>query len=209
MLLFTLIVRQRDALALAADTDTSSTELEQCKVAAKTLLRKLAAEYSNPSVHVPPLLTIVWKIYMFHVLSESGVSFLTMCDTAMPASVALAFLEDVAREFLQQYGSQVEMITRPYCFIKFDLYLQRTKKVFATAYSSRSMDMSRVGRTTPVRRTFDEVMTGIVSKPGSSALSGQGGRFVSDKTSWSVVVACVVVVTLLVFCGVFYYVVVV
>ncbi|ESL11228.1 SEC22 vesicle trafficking protein A/C [Trypanosoma rangeli SC58] len=205
MLLFTLIVRQRDALALAADTDTSSAELEQCKVAAKTLLRKLATEYNNPSVNVPPLLTIVWKIYMFYVLSESGVSFLTMCDTAMPAGVALAFLEDVAREFLQQYGCQVELMTRPYCFIKFDLYLQRTKKVFATAYTSRSMDVSRVGRTAPVRRTFDEVMTGIVSKPGSSALSGQGGRSVTDKTRWSLVVACVVVVTLLVFWLVFYY----
>ncbi|EAN84290.1 putative SNARE domain-containing protein [Trypanosoma cruzi] len=205
MLFFTLIVRQRDALALAADTDTSSAELEQCKVAAKTLLRKLAAEHSNPSLCVPPLLTIVWKNYVFHILSESAVSFLTMCDTAMPAGIAVAFLEDVAREFLQQYGSQVEAVTRPYCFIKFDLYLQRTKKVFATANSSRSMNVSRVGRTAPVRRTFEDVMAGIDSKTGSSMSSRGGGVRDTEKTRRFLIICFIAAVTLLLFCGIFYY----
>ncbi|RNF22231.1 putative synaptobrevin-type transport protein [Trypanosoma conorhini] len=208
MLLFTLIVRQRDALALAADTDASSVELEQCRVAAKTLLRKLATEYSGPAVYTPPLLTVVWKNYLFHVLSESGVSFLTVCDTAMPVGIALAFLEDVAREFLQQYGPQVESVTRPYCFIKFDLYLQRTKKVFATAKPSRSLDVPRTGRRAPLRRTFEEVMTGIASKSRSSVLPGQGGGFDSDKTRLSLIIACFAVVTFLVFYVAFYFAVV-
>ncbi|KAH9589183.1 Longin domain [Trypanosoma melophagium] len=204
MLHFTLIVRQRDALALAADTDTCSAELEQCKVVAKTLLRKLAIEYSNPSTNLPPLLTIVWKNYVYHVLSESGVSFLTMCDTATPAGVAFAFLEDVAREFLQQYGPQVESATRPYCFIKFDLYLQRIKKVFSTSNSSRSMNMLGVGRQPPVRRTFEEIMTGAESKMGGLASSRSivDGR--SDSMRCTLLVAPLIGVTVLVLLGIFY-----
>ncbi|KEG14174.1 synaptobrevin-type transport protein [Trypanosoma grayi] len=196
MLHFTLIVRQRDALALAADTDTCSSELEQCKVAAKTLLRKLAVEHSNPSVYVPPFLTIVWKNYMFHILFESDVSFLTMCDPATPANMAFAFLEDVAQEFLQQYGPQVEAATRPYCFIKFDLYLQRTKKVFATASASRSMSMPRSGRPVPVRRTFDEVMAGGESKSGASGLSGRGKNSGVGTMQWALFAGALVVIAL-------------
>ncbi|PWV21346.1 putative SNARE domain-containing protein [Trypanosoma cruzi] len=133
-------------------------------------------------------LLLCGRNYVFHILSESAVSFLTMCDTAMPAGIAVAFLEDVAREFLQQYGSQVEAVTRPYCFIKFDLYLSAQRK-YLQPNSSRSMNVSRVGRTAPVRRTFEDVMAGIDSKTGSSMSSRGGGVRDTEKT-WRFLIIC-------------------
>ncbi|CBH16401.1 SNARE domain-containing protein, putative [Trypanosoma equiperdum] len=169
MLYFTLIVRQQNALVLAADTDTCSEEIEQCKATAKGLLRKLTLDGKKLSVDMPPLLTVSWKNYLFYILAESGVLFLTMCDVATPASIPQAYLEDVAREFLLQYGSQVEAATRPYCFIKFDLYLLRTKKVF-TAPSSSRLNIARSGRPMPVKRSYQEIMSGIQNKPTPSSL---------------------------------------
>ncbi|KAH8612053.1 Regulated SNARE like domain [Trypanosoma vivax] len=173
MLHFTLIVRQRDALALSADTDACGAEVEQCKAAAKTLLRKLSVEHSNPSADVPPMLLVPWKGYAFYVLSECGVLFLTMCNAASPGNVPIAYLVEVAREFLHQYGTQIDAATRPYCFIKFDLYLLRTKKIFVAPSSSRGMDVTHSERAPVVRRTFDEIMSGARSRgeaPGFSAV---------------------------------------
>lgn len=127
MLHFTMISRQSDALALSADTDNSGgPDMERNKVVAKNIIRKL----SGPAnANGPALLTVEHSNFAFHLLFDSGVLFLTMCDSSSPALIAYSFLEDVAREFLQQYGNSVASATRPYLFIKFDLYLQKTKSV--------------------------------------------------------------------------------
>ena len=165
MLHFTLIARQTDALALCADTESgngASADMERNKVVAKNLLRKI----STPSptgyfgqAGVAPLLTVEASAHAFHLLCDGGVLFLTMTDSSSPSAIAFAYLEDVAREFLQQDASQVATCTRPYSFIKFDMYLQKTKKVFSSATSARSAAaLQRSGRPLAVKRQFREVM---------------------------------------------------
>lgn len=190
MLHFTLIARQSDALALSADTENSGgADLERNKVTAKNILRKLASDATRAAsgaaaTAVPPLLTVESQSYAYHVLVEGGVLFLTMCDNTSPSALAFAYLEDVAREFLQQYGGQIASATRPYSFIKFDLYLQKTKKVFSSTNSARSTaSMQRAGRPAPVKRSFREVMGHGDGAPSS----GSGGAPGSPKGSGSAV----------------------
>jgi vesicle transport protein SEC22 len=176
MLHFTLIARQSDALALSADTENSGgADLERNKVTAKNILRKLAAndrQGGGSGASQPPLLTVESQSYAYHILSDGGVLFLTMCDTSAPSALAFAYLEDVAREFLQQYGTQIATATRPYSFIKFDLYLQKTKKVFSSATSGRSAAaLQRSGRPLPIKKSFREIMGHL----DAQAPGGQGG----------------------------------
>ncbi len=189
-----MITRLSDALALSADTDTSGgADLERSKVVAKNILRKLSGPASAP----PPLLTVEQGTVSFHIINEGGVLFLTMCDAASPAALAFSFLEDVSREFLQQYGSQVPTATRPYLFIKFDLYLQKTKKVFSTATSARSAAaLQRQGRPLPVKRSFREVMGHIEGPEGQGSPKAKSGN---DNTTVVIVVAGAVALAAFIF----------
>ena len=189
MLHFTLIVRQSDSLALAADTDNGGPDRERQKVTAKNLLRKLSQG------NTPPLMTVEASQHAYHVLSEGGVLFLTMCDASSPSAVAFAYLEDVAREFLQQYGQSLASATRPYVFIKFDLYLQKTKKVFASSTARGATAASKAGRPQPVKRSFREVMG--YGDAGKGAVKGGGNQ--GDTTIIFIAVGVAVAVILVVF----------
>ena len=180
-----MISRQSDALALSADTDNSGgADLERNKVVAKNILRKLSGPAAANS---PALLTVDQGAVAFHILHDGGVLFLTMCDATSPAALAFSFLEDVSREFLQQYGQQVGAATRPYLFIKFDLYLQKTKKVFSTATSARSAAaLQRQGRPQPVKRSFREIMGHVEGGEGRPSSPKAATK---DNTTTIVVVA--------------------
>jgi hypothetical protein len=155
MLCFTVIARRSDGLALAADTETNNVgEMERHKMTAKNVLKKLAS-----NTNVPPLMSIETASHHFHVLTEGSVFFLTMCEPSCSPNLAFSYLEDSAKEFLAQYGAQVDTAKRPYCFIKFDLFLQKTKKIFvSSAVSGPRTVAPRPGRPDVVRRPFRDVM---------------------------------------------------
>ena len=190
MLHFTLIARQSDALALAADTETSATDsnVEKNKVTAKNLLRRIASTAQrNPGAY-PPLMTVEATSSHYHILCDGGVMFLTMCDPGTPTALAFAFLDDVAREFMNQYSTQIANVTRPYPFIKFDLYLQKTKKVFSSSHARGASLQLPTNRSAPVKKSYKEVM-GIAETPkaggggggGGASGAGGGGGMMQDK----------------------------
>lgn len=51
-----------------------------------------------------------------------------MCDKMFSKRSAFSYLEDLALEFHKNYGRKVNTVTRPYAFIEFDVYIQKTKK---------------------------------------------------------------------------------
>lgn len=59
---------------------------------------------------------------------ENDVCYLVMCDKMYSKRSAFAYLEDLAQEFHKNYGRKVNTVTRPYAFIEFDVYIQKTKK---------------------------------------------------------------------------------
>jgi hypothetical protein len=171
MLYFTVIVREPDCLALAADTENTGADVERYKLTSKNILKKLI---TSPLRQQSNYLTVDSSQYHYHILCDQGVMFLTMCESSFNANVAFSYLEDVSKEFLLQYGGQIAQVSRPYPFIKFDLYLQKTKKVFTSSRGS-SVAMARTGRPPILRVPFRDVMgyaDASTAKKGSSASGG-------------------------------------
>jgi len=159
-MLLTLISRVADGLALSADTSELTSggqypDLDKYKFQAKNLIRRLSP--STPMAYLGEFraMTVTNSEVAFHILKDGGVFFLTMCESASSASVAFSYLEDVAKEFLAQHGTQIESAQRPYCFIRFDMFLQKTKRVY-TNPSQRAISTNQ--KYTAVKQSFNEVM---------------------------------------------------
>ncbi|KAM0924733.1 hypothetical protein ACQ4PT_004671 [Festuca glaucescens] len=62
-----------------------------------------------------------------------------MCDRSYPKKLAFQYLEDLKNEFERVNGSQIETAARPYAFIKFDTYIQKTKKLYLDTRTQRNI----------------------------------------------------------------------
>ncbi|KAJ4977724.1 hypothetical protein NE237_008504 [Protea cynaroides] len=67
------------------------------------------------------------------------VCYLTMCDQAYPKKLAFQYLEDLKNEFERVNGNQIETAARPYAFIKFDTFIQKTKKLYLDTRTQRNL----------------------------------------------------------------------
>ncbi|CAF0900339.1 unnamed protein product [Adineta ricciae] len=135
MVLMTMIGRVADGLPLAAsvhndirdDSGRSGTEYQN---QAKSILRRLASNSpSKTSIETDP--------YIFHCLIDHDVCYITLCEKNFPRKNAYAYLEDLAQEFIAQYGQKIQLAARPYSFIEFDNYIQKMKKQYADSRTSR------------------------------------------------------------------------
>ena len=59
----------------------------------------------------------------FSCLIDHDVCYITLCDKTFPRKNAYAYLEDLAQEFIAQYGQKIQLAARPYSFIEFGLFL--------------------------------------------------------------------------------------
>ena len=62
-----------------------------------------------------------------------------MVDKAYPKKLAFQYLDELAKEFTSLYGAQIEAATRPYAFIKFDTFIQKTKKLYLDTRTQRNI----------------------------------------------------------------------
>lgn len=78
--------------------------------------------------------------FSFHYVLSTGVVFLTLSERAYPKRLAFDYLDELRREFFQIYGAQVSKASRPYEFIRFDTFIQKTKKVYGDSRTQRNLD---------------------------------------------------------------------
>ena len=78
--------------------------------------------------------------YFLHYMIEAGVCYLTLSDRGYPKKLAYQYLEDLQREFSAQNGAQIETVARPYAFIKFDTFIQKTKKLYQDTRTQRNLN---------------------------------------------------------------------
>eukprot|EP00238_Polyblepharides_amylifera_P013561 CAMPEP_0196588578 /NCGR_PEP_ID=MMETSP1081-20130531/60996_1 /TAXON_ID=36882 /ORGANISM="Pyramimonas amylifera, Strain CCMP720" /LENGTH=167 /DNA_ID=CAMNT_0041911109 /DNA_START=459 /DNA_END=962 /DNA_ORIENTATION=- len=78
--------------------------------------------------------------YYLHYLIEGGVCYLTLCDRGYPKKLAYQYLEELQREFFSQNQSQIETVARPYAFIKFDTFIQKTKRLYLDTRTQRNLN---------------------------------------------------------------------
>jgi vesicle transport protein SEC22 len=134
MVRLTLIARASDGLPLAAGLDSDNDpEVDAYKQQAKALLKRVAGP------HQPPRVSVDSGPFVFHYLLDGDACFLTLTEKGYPKKLAFQYLEELAGEFARLYGGQVEQVARPYAFIRFDTFIQKTKKLFQDSRSARNL----------------------------------------------------------------------
>ncbi|KAG8014008.1 Vesicle-trafficking protein SEC22b [Nibea albiflora] len=135
MIALTMIARVADGLPLAAsiqEDEQSGRDLQQYQSQAKQLCRKL-------NTQSPDRCTLEAGDMNFHYIIAQGVCYLLLCEASFPKKMAFAYLEDLHSEFYDQYGRRVATVTRPYSFIEFDTYIQKTKKSYIDSRARRNL----------------------------------------------------------------------
>ncbi|KAI4157372.1 MAG: hypothetical protein LQ342_008330 [Letrouitia transgressa] len=126
-----------DGLMLAASVDDehSEAELSGPKSNAKLIIRRL-------NRNSEPQASIEADKYTIHYLISDSVCFLTICDRSYPRKLAFTYLSDLATEFTTTYQSSqyLSPTCRPYAFVDFDTFIQRTKKTYQDSRASANLD---------------------------------------------------------------------
>ncbi|RDW83872.1 SNAP receptor SEC22 [Aspergillus mulundensis] len=122
-------------LAASVDDEQSETQLSEIKGQAKMIFRRLSRNSA-------PQASIESGQYNLHYLIKDDVCFLCICDSSYPRKLAFTYLSDIATEFTNTYpASQYQSPTlRPYAFVEFDTFIQRSKKVYQDSRASANLD---------------------------------------------------------------------
>ncbi|XP_057359321.1 vesicle-trafficking protein SEC22a isoform X3 [Manis pentadactyla] len=122
MILSASVIRLRDGLPLSASTDYEQvTGVQECRKYFKMLSRKLA--------QLPDRCTLKTGHYNINFISSLGVSYMMLCTENYPSVLAFSFLDELQKEFITTYNMmKTNTAVRPYCFIEFDNFIQRTKQ---------------------------------------------------------------------------------
>uniref|UniRef100_A0A0D9W006 Longin domain-containing protein n=1 Tax=Leersia perrieri TaxID=77586 RepID=A0A0D9W006_9ORYZ len=146
MVKLTMIARVTDGLPLAEGLDDGRDQKDAdfYKQQAKLLFKNLSKgqhEASRMSIETGPYYfqypydSCINQSYII----EGRVCYLTMCDRSYPKKLAFQYLEDLKNEFEKVNGSQIETAARPYAFIKFDTFIQKTKKLYLDTRTQRNL----------------------------------------------------------------------
>ncbi|XP_076436920.1 vesicle-trafficking protein SEC22b-A-like [Babylonia areolata] len=147
MIVQTMIARQHDGLLLAAfvqDQFQASSDLMQYQVQAKEVLKMLARDPRPPA-----RCSLESDMYVFHLVVEQGVCYLALCWKMFSRRKAYAYLEDLQYQFQRQFGARVGGASRPYCFIEFDMYIQKQGKSYMDSRQRRNASVMRSEPTDP------------------------------------------------------------
>ncbi|XP_068185348.1 vesicle-trafficking protein SEC22a [Antennarius striatus] len=122
MVLFALVVRVIDGLPLSATTDyEQDKELQEAKKHLKAFSKKLA--------QFPDRCTLKLAQYTINFMTSLGVGYLMVCTPNYPSVLAYCFLEELQKEFIITYDPErMRNVMRPYSFIDFDTFIQKTKQ---------------------------------------------------------------------------------
>ncbi|RWS30004.1 vesicle-trafficking protein SEC22b-like protein [Leptotrombidium deliense] len=134
-MLMTMIARVSDGLPLAAsvqENEQMGRSVMEYQNQAKMLFKKL-------TIDSPSQMTIETGPFLFHYLIDNGICYLVMCEKTFSKRLAFSYLEDLQGEFVNQYGSRVNTVNRPYSFIEFDTYMQKAKRSFMDSRARRNL----------------------------------------------------------------------
>ncbi|XP_073401374.1 vesicle-trafficking protein SEC22a isoform X2 [Dendrobates tinctorius] len=124
VILFASVVRVRDGLPLSASTDhEQNMSVQETKKYLKVLSRKLE--------QLPDRCTMKRGPHHVHFISSLGVSYMMLCSEHYSGVLAFCFLDELQREFISTYEmGHINAAIRPYSFIEFDNFIQKTKQRF-------------------------------------------------------------------------------
>ncbi|KAF2097060.1 vesicle transporter SEC22 [Rhizodiscina lignyota] len=130
-------IARLDGLVLAASVDDEQSEAELVDI--KTKVKQLLRRVNRNS---EPQATIESGQFTIHYTIQDSVVFLCICDRSYPRKLAFTYLSDLASEFTTTYPSQqyLSPTCRPYAFVEFDTFIQRTKKTYQDSRATQNLD---------------------------------------------------------------------
>ncbi|KAK1165898.1 vesicle-trafficking protein SEC22a [Acipenser oxyrinchus oxyrinchus] len=95
--------------------------VQESKKYLKTLSKKLSQH--------PDRCTLKTGQYNINFTSSLGVGYMMVCIESYPSVLAFSFLDELQREFIVSYDTKrISSAVRPYSFIDFDNFIQKTKQ---------------------------------------------------------------------------------
>ncbi|ESO82206.1 hypothetical protein LOTGIDRAFT_223470 [Lottia gigantea] len=173
---FVLVVRTRDGLPLTGSTDGSSTNQDHDYQEAYKDLKLL----SRKSAQFTDRCTYTSGRFHIHFTSARGLTFLVLTDINYPTVLTFSFLNDLMKEFLQQYRHEkTDVITRPYAYIDFAMFMHKTKSKYnSTRFLSTKINISDLNQELKLRPPYSiphaELYPELGSKSTSFRTPGRG-----------------------------------
>ncbi|KAF2744542.1 snare-like protein [Sporormia fimetaria CBS 119925] len=131
------LISRLDGLILTAsvDDEQESSEYSEVKGKVKLVLRRL-------NRNSEPQASIESGAYTYHYIITDDLCFICICDRSYPRKLAFTYLQDLASEFTTTYGPSqyLSPSCRPYAYVEFDTFIQRTKKTYQDARASQNLD---------------------------------------------------------------------
>lgn len=80
-------------------------------------------------------------ITYFSYLLNDELCFICICDKSYPRKLAFTYLADLSAEFTTTYNSSqyLSPSCRPYAFVEFDTFIQRTKKTYQDSRATQNL----------------------------------------------------------------------
>jgi len=121
-------------LAASVDDDQAEAELSEIKQQVKYIFRQL----NNDS---EPQASIESGPFTIHYIIQSHICYVCICERSYPRKLAFTYLSDIATEFQNSYGQEAMAPNlRPYAFVQFDTFMQRTKKTYQDTRATANLD---------------------------------------------------------------------
>ncbi|VVT48523.1 uncharacterized protein SAPINGB_P001820 [Magnusiomyces paraingens] len=134
MVLSVYIARASDGNPLSGSVDSDNNrEIEEQKQKIKLLTRKITPESE-------PRASIESGKYYIHYLIQNNIVYFCITDHSYPAKLAFSFLDELAKEFYTSYGVEAQTVARPFAFIKFDNFIEKTKRLYQDTRATQNLD---------------------------------------------------------------------
>ncbi|KAH0542439.1 hypothetical protein FGG08_003194 [Glutinoglossum americanum] len=126
---------EADLFCCSYETLQSESELAEIKQQAKMIFRRL-------NRNSEPQATIESGQYTLHYVIEDSICFLCICEQSYPRKLAFTYLSDLSKEFTTTYqrSQYLSPNLRPYAFVEFDTFIQRTKKTYQDSRATQNLD---------------------------------------------------------------------
>lgn len=136
MILTTFIARKSDGLPLSSsvDEDRDASQMAEQMKQIKVIVRKITD-------HSEPRASIQSGTYTIHYLISHEIIYICVTEPTYPRKLSFSYLEEVDKEFSTSYGQEaMRPGIRPYAFVQFDGFIQKTKRVYQDARATQNLD---------------------------------------------------------------------
>ncbi|CAH9114798.1 unnamed protein product [Cuscuta epithymum] len=182
MVKFTIIGRVRDGMALAAgkryvneENDTFTTYKQQGEFILQEISRGDLPS-SNMTIHVDH--------HYFRIMVESGVCFMTLCDSSYPTKLAFHYLKDLQREFDKLDRTLMERVSNPYSFLRLDTIIGSVGKKYVDTKTQANISKMKTEIGEELDVITDDMSEIIARKQKHEILEKMKKANLSDSPIW-------------------------